>query len=376
MPDIYERREYAPPKPDQLFSVSELDFAIFRGEGLGYGLGPVGVQNRLVDPEDPLTHEILDVVAEELLSPELLQPVDADEKGKPINDDGCSDGRTAVILKKFGESRLKFAKLRRKVFGGGLTMGMATIIGNGLAKGGLNDVYEQAHDKFALANINYGAHTEIGKDTGCGATDYAPTILSLGIEHEAEIREDIISLANPEKDNSELGAIIDIAFHNIRQYVGNNRELFQNYDPKKVTESIVERKKAVAELGNEHHEVAIVFNIDIENSSTDQAHIRDVTRDAAQLFALDIPRLREIAEKAYDNIEEKKIAFVTELIYSFATLATLTKGDLPVVLRYMESKYVDFDNFSEQQSENSQDTLEFVALQELGYDDPDAELEQ
>lgn len=66
--------------------------------GLGYGDGPIGVQNRLENEADPLTSQDVAVVREITLAGEALVPVDADEHGKMLDDDGCGDGRAQVFV--------------------------------------------------------------------------------------------------------------------------------------------------------------------------------------------------------------------------------------------------------------------------------------
>ncbi len=61
-----------------------------------------------------------------------------------------------------------------------------------------------------------------------------------------------------------------------------------------------------------------------------QGKIRRATDDRAQVFAVDEWRLRQIADKLYDIDEEREKAYLSMLVYTIATSATLTPGDLPV----------------------------------------------
>lgn len=355
-------------------TAQDINVKIFRGDGLGYGEGPVGVNKRLENPQDPLSPEILEQVAEELVNPQLVQPLGRDQDGTLVDDDGCGDGREMFLMLKFGEfkTRLTFPRLRQKVFGGGLIMGVAALIGNGQAHGNLNATTEQANDLFTMAKLKYGAHKE------CGATIHAPSILENALYYKNQITSDILSLADPKHDPAELNAIIDVSFHNINKYVKQQKPEFGNYNPDQVTGDIDAREMAVTQPGTEHHEVAVGINVDIEDRSIDQANIRNITGDVAQLFTLDIPRLKKIADKGFEERYQKQIALVSELIFSFATLATLTEGDLPVILKYSDTPYVDFLNFGnseeneslpgakdkepENHREDGQDTMEFAAL--------------
>lgn len=68
--------------------------------GLEYGHGSIGVEDRLEDDSDPLTHRDVSIVNEISHSGEALVEVDKDENGKMLDDDGCPDGRETGGLKK------------------------------------------------------------------------------------------------------------------------------------------------------------------------------------------------------------------------------------------------------------------------------------
>jgi hypothetical protein len=62
----------------------------------------------------------------------------------------------------------------------------------------------------------------------------------------------------------------------------------------------------------------------------DQRLIRDKTGNVAQVFGVDIPRLVKIADRRYENDDDKKAAFASMLVYTLSTATTLTDGTLPV----------------------------------------------
>jgi hypothetical protein len=64
--------------------------------------------------------------------------------------------------------------------------------------------------------------------------------------------------------------------------------------------------------------------------TVNQKLIREITDDKAQIFAVDVWRMQDIAGKLYDDRAAHQRAFLSELIYTLATAAVLTKGDLPV----------------------------------------------
>lgn len=97
--------------------------------------------------------------------------------------------------------------------------------------------------------------------------------------------------------------------------------------------------KVVKDLADDHLERRIVLNT-IPGYTVNQELVRRATGGRVQVFATDLPRLQQIAEKLYDNPEDQRKAFLSQVIYTLGVAATLTKGDLPVYVIESESQLV------------------------------------
>ena len=304
---------------------------------LGEGRGTIGVESRLNDPEDGLTHEHLDIVDQEVHDP--VNMVYAEP-----NTDGCPDGRGSKRFFNLGENVKNF--FRQKVFGGGQTMVMAGQVGSGKAKGQkLKEVFASAHSVMSAKKIDFGAHTAEHKsegESGCGAIDKAINSWELSLEDEqkTKITQTIQALAGDTDD--KLLSAIGSTFSNIEGTVSSFDK--STYSGAKVVDGAIKRGKIVAELGDSHYEVAIVVNTDIEDKTFDQSKIREKTGDKAQVFAWDIPRMRKLATEAFDTPEERQQAFISMFVFSLATATILTKNDLPIYLiSKSENQAIDFN---------------------------------
>jgi hypothetical protein len=304
--------------------------------GLGYGEGPIGVQHRLEDEEDPLTVEDLDTVRECIHSGEALVAVDVDEDGKMLDDDGCPDGRGVGWVEKAGKF-LKRSMHRAKVFGGSATMIAAARVGLGEAKEkNQEELYEKASDQLDESEIDHGAHCgeqcDDG-DSGCAAVDKFGDHLHSTETYREEIAESAFEAAratgfNENKDEQQIGAMIDDSFDNFREY----RRDFKPAKGSSIFQAIKNRLKVVKGLVLDHKETRIVLNMK-HGYTIDQNLIRERTGERAQVFAIDGWRMLDVIKRNKSIPEDKKDqAFIAELIYSLAVAATLTKGDLPVDL--------------------------------------------
>lgn len=289
------------------------------------GLGSINVEDRLNDPNDGLTHEHLDIVDTEVRDPENMVFADP-------NTDGCPDGRGAKRFFNLGENAINY--FRQKVFGGGQTMVMAGLIGSGKAKGQkLKEVFGSALSVMSAKKIDFGAHTAEHKkegESGCGAIDKAINSWELSLEDDQKdkITQTIQALAGDADD--QLLPVILSTFKNIEETVPSFDKT--TYSGAKVVDGAIKRGKIVADLGDNHNEVAIVVNVDNEEKTFDQSKIREKTGDLAQVFSWDIPRMRKLATEAFDSPEDRQKAFISMFVFSLATATILTKNDLPIYL--------------------------------------------
>jgi hypothetical protein len=287
-------------------------------QGFEFGHGAISGQ------DNPDILHILDDTIQN--SPAILIRVDRDETGEIIHDDGCGDGREVTKVFTRGK-QFKHSLARPKVFGGAVTMNTAVSIGSGKGRGkSLNQVFEESADELQRKNIDFGAHTDElahGDNCGCGAIDRAPEAITAAIKYEKPIRAAIGLLGVSDEG-------LDEVFDNFRHYVKDEMSHQTKYSGRQVIEKILDGSKVVKELGGAHQERRIVLN-HVAGYTVNQRLIREATKGKAQVFAVDIWRLNDIALnlfKGEPQLQHK--ALLSELIYTLATAAVLTKGDLPV----------------------------------------------
>lgn len=294
--------------------------------GLGYGHGSID-GNMAEQPE------VAAQLENALSSPRLLVAVDRDpQTGDMLDDDGCGDGRAVSLIKKAG-TLLKRSLNRAKVFGGGAAMTVAGRIANGLSKGApLQHKYKDAIGQLNENGVDYGAHTadRVGHDSecGCGAIDKAPEIVASTVRYETEIRGSIAALGvlNYEGAEGEL----DEVYAHYREEAALVEG--QPYSGKEVSDDITKDGRVSKELTGPHLERAVVLNM-VRGFTVDQQFVREATDDEAQVFAVDVWRLQDLAARNYPNdVQAQRKAFFGELIYTLATAAVLTKGNLKVVV--------------------------------------------
>lgn len=293
-------------------------------EGLGFGHGSISA--REVSPA------IMEQVAEVIQSPAALVPVESD-------DDGCPDGRGTTEMIQ-GKDQTCQPVNRAKVFGGGATMAMAALVGTGNAESGsIADAFEIAADRLSMRDINFGAHSAEhpaeGK-SGCGAIDEAPKNIDNIFNFEEEIIGTLEALAGPQASKPELHSMAETAIENFKDFKGTGSD----YRGADVLDGILERDKKVAVLGDSHKEVGLVINTDIEDMTFDQEAVRRATGGQAQVFSVDVPRMKQIAEGLFDDPESQRQALVSMLVYSLGTAGTLTDGSLPVDVVYAHNKAI------------------------------------
>lgn len=318
------------------FEMKEIQKQTIAPEGLGYGEGTIGVLLRL--NEGDLRQETVDQVGFLLHDDRLLVIAEA-------NDDGCGDGRGVASVVR-GNEVLNKSLHRRKVFGGGVIKGGIALIGTGdiepTSINNFTDIFATGAAILRDKGVEFGAHTSTHANhekTDCGAIDKAPLIIFNSIKYEENIKENLCSLFDSE--DPDVIAAQDIVFDNLRDLVQSSKE---GHRPTIVINDIVKAKNMIVkELKGEHKEIRIIMNIDNEDLTVDQGFVRDETDDEAQVFAVDVPRMKYIARKMYENdLGKQKQAVVSMLVYTLATAATLTQGDLPVDIVYQDNPYIAF----------------------------------
>lgn len=294
-------------------------------EGIGYGQGPIS-------GEELMAEAGLEAVqaGERLInSPDILVPLDRDENGEMVEDDGCGDGRGVKRIFKgiFEKAR---SLNRAKVFGGGSVMTAATLIGlnkaNGLSGNGL---LAQSIHILKEKMIDFGGHTadhvapgREDRDSGCGAIDGLPEIVALA----APLSQNIVATVESLSDDT---ASLDEVMTGFVSYAESIKG--QDYRGKQAVEEIIDNGKIVKQLEGPHREAWIVLNT-VRGYTVDQKALRQATGGRLDAFAVDVWRLQDYADKLYDTTDDRRKAYLSELVYTLLTAAKLTKGDLPVYL--------------------------------------------
>ena len=313
---------------DNLFSVErnsevlQIEAINVAPNGLGFGEGTISIESL----RDELGQETMKKVDELINSPEILTPVSQDKDGNQLDDDGCGDGREVSQVYEGAITRSK-SLTRSKVFGGGVTMATAALIGLGKAQGlGIREAFSQGQATLRDKMIGFGGHTdrhnkEDPNNCGCGAIDKAPTIVRNAVKFAPQIRASIEALGIDTTGLDEVeSAYVEFAAGEMGEYTGRS-----------VIKEITNDGKVVKELDDDHKEVVAVLNL-VEGFTVDQEKVRTATGGTAQSFAVDVWRAKDIAERLYkDEPEETRHkAFLSELVYTLATAGTLTAGDLPI----------------------------------------------
>ena len=296
--------------------VLNIDVTCIAEKGLGYGEGTISSAE--VDTD------VLEDVLHTIDSDDILVAIDQDKEGNLIDDDGCGDGREVANI--YEGTKVRERSLHRaKIFGGGATMAVAALVGQGKKKDkNLQDLFSTAIGDLAKHNLPFGAHTDNhahGDNCGCGAIDKAPRIIENVGRYEKQIADAAALILG---DDTGIQKVID----NFKNY--HKAHEGQAYRGSGVMEEIIEDGKIVKELAGAHQEVAIVLNM-VPGYTIDQQQIRTVSKDHAQVFGVDVPRLTTVSERLYpEDTEAQKQAFISMVVYTLATAGTLTKGDLPV----------------------------------------------
>jgi len=304
--------------------VLHIDVTCVAENGLGYGEGTISS----ADVSSDVLEDVLDTIG----SDSILVAIDTDKEGNLIDDDGCGDGREVANI--YEGTKVRERSLHRaKIFGGGATMTVAALVGQGKKKDqDLQKLFSSAISDLAKHDLPFGAHTDDhahGDNCGCGAIDKAPRIIENVGRYEKQISGAAELILG---DDDGVQEVID----NFKTY----REAHdgQVYRGSGVMEEIIEDGKIVKELAGAHQEVAIVLNM-VPGYTIDQQQIRTVTEDRAQVYGVDVPRLMTVAERLYpkDATAQKK-ALISMVVYTLATAGTLTKGDLPVFVVNLEKQ--------------------------------------
>lgn len=286
-------------------------------DGLGFGQGSISRQKLL----DEVGVACFEAAESAIQSQHILTPVSTDGDAQ-IDDDGCGDGRPVAHVF-VGTEEKRHSLNRYKVFGGGVAMAGSARIGLGLADGRtLQQVLIDGMDQLDKAGVDYGAHTADHvnnpvTDSGCGAIDNAPAVVAYVANNREDIRTAVEALGSDTTGLDEVLDNYDAYAHEISN---------QAYNGRAVIDEVVRRGKVVKQLRGAHKEGDIVYN-KVRGYTVNQAAVRDATDGKLDVFAVDEPRMVEIASALYTHEDEAHKAFLSEQIYTVAVSAVLTPGD-------------------------------------------------
>jgi hypothetical protein len=291
-------------------------------DGLGYGNDASSIS---VDAADI---ELMKIIDSAVQSPAVLVPVSVDDvTGEMVQDDGCGDGRAcgSVFAEENGSIHTFKRSLHRpKAFGGGVTMTAAMLVGDNEATADSEEaVFTHAMQKLREHDTDFGAHTDDQADSthcGCGAIDKFPEILAASVTYRDEIAGSIQALGI---ETAGLQEIQD----NFRLYAEKHAN--ESYNGHNVSDAIIHEGKVVKELSGSHIEKAIVLNT-VPGYTVDQCFVRKATNGNADVFAVDVWHMYDLADKLLDTPEERHAGLLSQLVYTLATASVLTRGNLPV----------------------------------------------
>lgn len=320
--------------------MTEVEPKVYRvtkiADGLGLGNGAIGVRSRIEDENDPLNDVVRQIAESVIDAGQILVRVDVDKDGKRLDDDGCGDGRGVTAVFEGDPSNLKQKSLNRsKVFGGGVIMETAALIGTGTALDqDLQTLPLAAASRLNLHGIDFGGHTDphfhndAGK-SGCGAIDKLPEAISSVVKNEQTIRGILEVLGVDEDQSDVVGGVLANYRDYYRHHIENSSEAYNGAQT--VQETLINNGKITKELEPSHAEVAVVLNT-VAGMTVDQARLREATDGVAQAFAVDVWRLREVADRSFEDPTQRQQAYISMLVHTVAVAEVLTQGDLPVYL--------------------------------------------
>ncbi len=285
-------------------------------------------------------------------------------------DDGCIDGRKAnFLLFPLGIEGQDYNEVpitnpaehrRAKVAGGGyITSTIMNIALGGNHNQTIEDVIAKTAEHLTEQGIYCGTHTGLHMNdecTDCGANDRMDEIVQAMVTYKGEIRKLVdgtLSLVAGGGSDSISDPIIDAADESVAS-VASNEGYFVGSSgisrfKKIMTEIMAAQKRsgikdkpvAVSKhLSGEHQEAFIILNM-VEGKTFSQVEFKkamttrfpdDDPDSLPQAFAVDIPRIIELARAMAHGRDDDEASFQTALYaglaYQFATAAVLTDGSL------------------------------------------------
>lgn len=287
-----------------------------------------------------------------------------------VDDDGCFDGRPAELVTYVDDSGdlktkpISFAAgdqhVRQKLAGGGYITGLAMKRGVEPAQGTIEEDLALTVDDLSEQNIHCGVHTGAQgneENCDCGANHRIKDIFENGVLYGTEISgqvKGLLDFAGLPFSQTTMNSVFSGWASTVNQpgYFEGSTSMSRvgvilqrlHVAQKKLGAS---RPFAVSKhLKGPHLEVAKVVNYVEGYSFSQNLYLQKMhesfpsvpVEDLPQVFALDVPRIAQIAKAKAANYppherQEKEQAFLQAgIAYQSATEATLTDGTMRTFL--------------------------------------------
>ncbi|MEO5499259.1 MAG: hypothetical protein ABIR46_02050 [Candidatus Saccharimonadales bacterium] len=302
---------------------------------------------------DKLAEQLKEAGAEILRSGECL--IDVTE-----SDDGCIDGREAVIIhytdhegaKRTKEVDSTYLREREKVAGGGYVTGMAMKLAIRPPRADINESLRATVIAFAEKDVYCGAHSgahQVSGATDCGANDKMEAIFENGLLHGESIAvttQELVEFAgvdySPEAQfRSREGWAHALQMPRFFKNSTGESRLDTILDTVGVIHKVLGSEEPVAvskHLAGKHNEKFIFVNL-VESKTLSQANFRQKLQELfpavskeklPQVFVVDVPRIVKLTKALTDDADERQVTLQSGVAYQLATAATLTDGSLRV----------------------------------------------
>jgi hypothetical protein len=274
-------------------------------------------------------------------------------------DSGCIDGRTtAQVMFRNAEAQLVTHEYdyddhhwRPLVAGGGyITARPAEVVLRGRGHTPQDDL-KRVIKQLQKAGVYAGAHTGSGADeaqgvTDCGANDKFSAIVAAALEYQDAIK-------------SGLQLLFEVTGRSLENFDDHYAKALQAYEQmaqpayseasngqmalQLITDSLkadaTGKPLAVIKQSEGDHRERFIYMNAIPNTTLDQTGFTRALAEyfpdqnpveLPQVFVVDMWYIDTLATALTINLQQRKLAFITMMIYQLATAATLTDGSLPV----------------------------------------------
>ncbi len=202
----------------------------------------------------------------------------------------------------------------------------------------------QMVDVLTSLGLGYGGHTDdhhvvTDEDTGCGAADKLPAILSKCMQPQAMVEmkalaAKLLGTAWDEAVADQLPGRLKSFLPDADTYLGRQGD---KYTYKQAVVRVLQSKAgpgvAVESLAGTHQEKGLIVNA-VARTTFDRDRFVEATKATMQLFSYDVWYLQELAKQLFAADERRRATFfIFHVLYSIATAMVLTDGTLKLLVR-------------------------------------------